>query len=170
MESRDQILSFQLTNARTRQIFEYDLEGGKVKMMCDSGAQIPVWCVGESPLKVAYPDVVKTDLTGHITGFGKDSEECSIFCIPMFSLKSGDTEFRIKDLLVARPAQAQNGGNDGNGVDRPQNPGENVERISIRDLDQRSADARKTMARQHLQAQRGKLLEQERQRQQGAVH
>ena len=101
MESQDQILSFQLTNTRSRQIFEYNLDGGKVKMLYDSGAQIPVWCVGELPLKAAYPDAVKTELTGNITGFGKEAEECTIFRIPMFSLKSGDIVFRIKDLLVA---------------------------------------------------------------------
>ena len=101
MESQDQILSFPLTNTRSRQIFEYNVDGGKVRMMYDSGAMIPVWCNGERMLKMAYPDAVKTDFIGNISGFGKESEECSIFRIPMFSLKSGETEFRIKDLLIA---------------------------------------------------------------------
>ena len=101
MESQDQILSFPLTNTRSRQIFEYKRDDGDILMMYDSGAQIPVWCVGKTLLKAAYPDVKKTDLIANITGFGKESEECFIFRIPIFSLKCGDTEFRIKDLLVA---------------------------------------------------------------------
>lgn len=70
-------------------------------MMYDSGAQIPVWCVGEKLLKVVYPDAVRTEFVGNISGFGKESEECSVFRIPLFSLKDGNSEFRIKDLLVA---------------------------------------------------------------------
>ena len=101
MGSQDLILSFPLTNTRSRQIFEYKRDNGDILMMYDSGAQIPVWCVGKTLLKVAYPNVEKTDLIANIAGFGKEFEKCSIFRIPMFTLKSGDIEFCIKDLLVA---------------------------------------------------------------------
>ena len=48
MELQDQILSFLLTNTRSRQIIEYKRDEGDILMMYDSGAQIPVWCVGKT--------------------------------------------------------------------------------------------------------------------------
>ena len=101
MVSQDRILSFPLNNTKSRQIFEYNVDGVNIWMMYDSGAQIPVWCAGEKILKGTYRDAVKTDFVGNISGFGKESETCQIFRIPMFSLKNEKAEFCVKDLLVA---------------------------------------------------------------------
>ena len=101
MGSQDRTLSFPLTNTRSRQIFEYKKDGGDVLMMYDSGAQIPVWCAGEKILRSAYPNAVKTEFISHISGFGKETEDCPVFLIPLFSLADGENEFCIKNLLVA---------------------------------------------------------------------
>ena len=44
-------------------------------MMYDSGARVPVWCTGHNLLLKAYPDAIKTDLSGSISGFGTGSEQ-----------------------------------------------------------------------------------------------
>ncbi len=101
MGSQDRTLSFQLTNILSRQIFEYKVGAGKILIMYDSGAQIPVWCRGEKLLKAVFPDAVKTEYCSNIFGFGKNSEPCEIYCIPRFILSDGKNEFAIKNLYLA---------------------------------------------------------------------
>ena len=101
MVSQDQVLRFPLINTLSRQIFEYNTGGVDILMMYDSGAQIPVWCRGEALLLKAYPDAKKTDYYCEISGFGKETERCDVYVIPLFELVRDNISFQIKNLFVA---------------------------------------------------------------------
>ena len=100
MESQVQVLSFQLTNILSRQIFEYQIGKNTVTMLYDSGAQIPVWCSGKRVFLKTFPDAKLLDLKCKVTGFGKEPEEGDVYEIPLFELSDDTVSFQIKNLLV----------------------------------------------------------------------
>ena len=101
MELQDQVLSFQLSNVLSRQIFRCTTNGISVLMMYDSGAQMPVWCSGDKLLLQAYPQSERTKYLCEISGFGKEAETCPVYLIPEFKLAIDDVEYKIKNLMVA---------------------------------------------------------------------
>lgn len=100
MALQDQVLSFQLTNTLSRQVFRYDTGEEQIKVMYDSGAQIPVWCTGKDLLLDAFPTATETELSCEISGFGKENETGRVYEIPLFDLNDGETHFRIEKLMV----------------------------------------------------------------------
>lgn len=101
MESQDQVLSFPLTNVRSRQIFRYDTGHNAIRILYDSGAQLPVWCKGTEVLMKSYPDAQKTQMYCEISGFGKDKENADVYIIPLFELSNHGVTFAIKNLVIA---------------------------------------------------------------------
>ena len=88
MDQSVRILRLDLTNLRERPTFSLMRNNVEVVVMYDSGASIPVWCASEKVLLKAYPDATLIPQKGFISGFGKDKEECKIYCIPVFKLSN----------------------------------------------------------------------------------
>ncbi len=100
MESSTQILRFPLTNRSVRQVFDYETDTVAYRLMYDSGARIHVWCSDVEFFLKAFPEAKKADITAKVAGFGKEAETASVYIIPKYTLKDGNTEIIINNLSV----------------------------------------------------------------------
>lgn len=94
-------LVLQLFNRKNRPTFSYISNNEEVTALFDSGAEAPVWCVGEKAFVAAYPDAKRLEDETRIFGFGKEAEMATVYVIPDFSLTDCNEVYRIKNLQVA---------------------------------------------------------------------
>ena len=96
-----QTLRFELISRYTRQFFDYDTGSALIRILYDSGANIPVWCTGEEYLLIAYPDAIKTEYVCHVSGFGRGRDAGSVYIIPRFELRDGACVLSVLNLMIA---------------------------------------------------------------------
>lgn len=98
------VLRFPLIENITRPMFFYVVNKGtedvRFKFLYDTGAEVPVWCRGESLLRWAFPDAVKLRNRCLLSGFGRGANVCSVYLIPELKLKSENYEHSWKALRV----------------------------------------------------------------------
>ncbi len=99
------LLKKKLLNVSDKPSFDM-LIRNQLKMRClfDTGADTPVFTLGDDALCKYFPDAqFEKELTYILSGFGKGSEEASVYKIPQFILKSDfdDDYIQFNNLYVA---------------------------------------------------------------------
>lgn len=99
------LLKKKLLNSFDKPSFELVLEN-KLKIRClfDTGADTPVFTLGNDVLCKYFPNAqLQTGLTYILSGFGKGTEEASVYMIPEFVLRSDtdDDYIQYNKLYVA---------------------------------------------------------------------
>lgn len=95
-----------LSNKTDRPVFEIMAQNGTKKVRClfDTGADIPVFTLGNEMLMLYFPDAVLYDnFYAEISGFGKGGEMATIYKIPNFKIQSDNDSDYIKycNLFIA---------------------------------------------------------------------
>ena len=93
--------NMRLLNYKNRPIHACVKNGEDVMFLFDSGAATPVWCMGEKKLRRVFPDAVKKETVCHVSGFGRESLEGSVYVIPLFELSDGTISYKIINLQLA---------------------------------------------------------------------
>ena len=57
--------------------------GIRFTVLFDTGAEAPVWCAGEKDFQSAFPDAIKQDWEGEISGFGTAPEKGFVYAIDL---------------------------------------------------------------------------------------
>ena len=71
MQNIEKVLKFQIEK-NDKAVLYFNSENGKeISCMIDTGANVPIWFMGEDFLKKKYPSAVKTDKITVIHGLGK---------------------------------------------------------------------------------------------------
>lgn len=95
-----------LSNKMDRPIFEINAPNGDKRIRClfDTGADIPVFTLGQEMLVMYFPDAVLCEnFYAEISGFGKSEEQALIYNIPNFIIQS-DTDqdyIEFNNLFIA---------------------------------------------------------------------
>lgn len=89
------------THATTgRPLIYIDSVLGTLKCLIDTGADTPVFYMGETVLKALYPDAYyKKDIK--IAGFGGNGLLHPLWCIPKFEFSNGKNKIIINNLYIA---------------------------------------------------------------------
>lgn len=82
-------------------IIKTKLNNTALRCLIDTGARIPVWCSGEDELKAQFPQCVKMDAVFLLSGFGKEYEFATVYCIPNFILSDGKSKIYYHNMVVA---------------------------------------------------------------------
>ena len=77
-------------------------DGSDISCMIDTGANVPIWFMGEKFLKLHFPSAVKTDKLTIIHGLGKEPlMDVPVWNISLFTIKDDNGESMVfHDLLV----------------------------------------------------------------------
>lgn len=77
-------------------------DGSDISCMIDTGANVPIWFMGENFIKLHYPSAVKTDKLTIIHGLGKNPlMDVPVWRIPIFSITDDNGETMVfHDLLM----------------------------------------------------------------------
>jgi len=78
-------LSFEIEKSDKAVLYITGEDGADISCMIDTGANVPIWFMGEDFLKLRYPSARKTDKLTIIHGLGKDPiVDVPIWNIPKF--------------------------------------------------------------------------------------
>lgn len=91
--------------------FDMDRESFKPKIvsseypdltfMVDTGAETPVWCLGEYIFRDTFSDAKRLKYKYLLSGFGIGAEVVDVFSIPEFHLSDGQHEIIYQNMIIA---------------------------------------------------------------------
>ena len=102
MQNIEKVLKFQIEK-NDKAVLYFNSENGKeISCMIDTGANVPIWFMGEDFLKKKYPSAVKTDKITVIHGLGENPLwDVPVWQIPEFILTDDEGETLLfHDLLL----------------------------------------------------------------------
>ena len=70
-------------------------------LLLDTGADTPVWCMGERIFKAAFPMATELKHKFVLSGFGTGVEIAKAFSIPEFVLSDGKQSITYQNMVVA---------------------------------------------------------------------
>lgn len=87
MPTVNRILNFEIERDDKAVIYITGEEGDDISCMMDTGANVPIWFMGEKFLQIRYPSATKTDCLTIIHGLGKGPlVDVPVWNIPEFVL------------------------------------------------------------------------------------
>ena len=87
MQTMSKTLTFEIDRDDKAVLYILGEEGSDISCMVDTGANVPIWFMGENFLKLRYPSAVKTEQLTIIHGLGKEPiVDVPVWKIPKFVL------------------------------------------------------------------------------------
>lgn len=95
-------LCFQIEKNDNAVIYFSAEDGSDISCMIDTGANVPIWFMGEKFMRLHFPSAVKTDKLTIIHGLGKEPlMDVPVWSIPLFIIKDDSGESIVfHDFLI----------------------------------------------------------------------
>lgn len=99
---QDVMLMFEIERNDKAVLYIVGSDGSDISCMVDTGANVPIWFMGEAFLKLRYPNACQTDKVTIIHGLGREPLlDVPVWMIPEFVLTDdGGASITFHNLLI----------------------------------------------------------------------